>query len=202
MCSKEYYGLIKANNTYYLPETDNSLLNSVSDQQFCQELCNVDGYNGTCDRKWYNCSCDDVYEGLYCQSNSIDREFQTIIENFPSNWSSILITNVVSAKSILYYLEKNRIPENTTLIDEYINKFEQIDISNIGDYNIFYFIEIYNYLISLKQRRLRRLKINETNIHEINKQIYEKTKNTILNDENQYKIFFRFFRFGYLDMVY
>ena len=188
MCIKSSYGLIKVNNTYYSPETDNTLLNSVSDEQFCQELCNVDGYK-SCDRKWYNCSCNSVFEGLYCQSNSIDREFQTIIENFPSNWSSILITYVVNAKSILYYLEKNRIPENTTLIDEYINKFEQNDISDIGDYNIFYFIEIYNYLISLKQTRLRRLKINETNVHEINKQTYEKTENTILNDENQYKIF-------------
>ena len=187
-CYDSKYGLIKYNNIYYLPQSDYSKENSNNkEEDYCEDLCDIGRYK-ECDKKWFNCTCNSTFKGIYCQNKSIDVELKDLNSNFSLNLSYIYLDNVVKAISILYLLEKNQYPENTTLITEYMDKFSQIDFSSVEDYNIYYFVEIFNYFNNKNPRRMRRLTFNQTSLHNLNKQLYQKTDKSILS-KSHYKIF-------------
>ena len=173
-CAK---GTIEIKNECYLPDEPIDEIRSLSSDIFCKNLCSKDKYK-ECDRTWLNCTCNEGYQGLYCNYENDMTSIQQSMElintyiygNDDFNYSN---PNLVSQiKSVLHLIQKNNDYILSISSDE-INKYNEYIYKTIEklEYghkiNLYYFSQL-SLQLTLKNLKVgRRLIENNNNLMEI-----------------------------------
>ncbi len=179
----------------YLPDDEENYeyIKGLPGEEYCIELCatNFD----KCDRVWNNCTCNNNYQGIYCEYKENDIQvnpiFKNVVEYFKINpkITRLRASIVANVKSLLDILGKN----NDLINDlEDMNYFidRTIELENITDYNVYYFIELSLFLLKHQDSSSRRLddeNFKKTDnilsfIHKINKNSFLESYPKLTND--------------------
>ena len=163
-CAK---GTIEINKECYLPDEPIDEIRQLSSDVFCKSLCSKGKYE-SCNRTWFNCTCNEGYKGLYCNYDKNMKSIKPQLElintyiygNDDFNYSN---PNLVSQiKSILNIIQTNdndilsNCYDEIMIFNEYIYKtIQKMDYGH--KINLYYFSQLFlelNFKLSKSGRRL------------------------------------------------